>query len=436
MTSIVIKSTDSGAPTLTGQTGSLVTVLDKCLVVNHVFGTSDDVGFTDQSVEARSEGGTPFNLLLTNVTAARLYIGMPTTFSRAKFDLATVGVGGTYIWEYWNGSAWTTLTVTDGTSGFTADGTVTWTIPSLWATTAVNAVTQYWVRIRASVTPGTNPTVNFVTVGGWTRSHTAATNQAAWRQGTGSNGFIFRLVGDGTTQDRAVGYETLTTLGSTLAGDTATGRFPTDAQFSGGLYWTKSSTADATARPWVVAVSEKLFHLYTDHLSTNITATHCIFGDIKTFKTGDAYHTIHIAGATGTPGSTNRAADLVAVGAAVLTAHFMSRNYTQLGTSIIISKHSDAAKLGGISTPMGAGGLVFPNPIDGGLYLAQVYVHETSASIVRGELPGFWAPLHSRPLTHLDTFTGTGTLAGRTFMALNMYNSAQAFLETSDTWNV
>lgn len=72
------------------------------------------------------------------------------------------GVGGTMTWEYWNGTAWTTLSVTEsaaGCSDLTADGTVSWTIPTDWATTTSTLMTAsgdqetdqlYWVRMRVA----------------------------------------------------------------------------------------------------------------------------------------------------------------------------------------------------------------------------------------------------------------------------------------------
>jgi hypothetical protein len=424
VTLLVIKSTDSAAPALSGQAGKLLDVLDSCLIVNNVYTTADDSSFTDRNTEARLEGGTAFNLLPTPASGDRLYIGMPVKFARAKFDLATLGVGGTYVWEYWNGSAWTSLSVTDGTSGFTAAGTVTWTAPGSWATNAVNSVTQYWVRVRASANPSTTPTVNYLTVGGWTRAY-SGTNKAAYRQASGSNGFLLRVDDTGTTTARGVGYESMTDV------DTGAGPFPTSAQVSGGLYWAKSNTADATARPWIVACSEKLFHYQCNHNSASdgLTSQIHTFGDIKSYKSGDVFATIHIGALSATMASNNTMHLLATTGTS--NGHYMARTYTQLGTSIQCSKHTDSAKNG--SSNLGAGGVTYPHPVDGGLYLAPLWINE-SASVVRGELPGLWAPLHNKPLSHLDTFNGTGALAGKTFITLNMYSIAQAFLETSDTW--
>lgn len=57
----------------------------------------------------------------------------------------------TAVWQYWNGTAWTTLTTsTDTTTGGTATGSVTWTAPGDWAANSFNgsgSTARKWVRI-------------------------------------------------------------------------------------------------------------------------------------------------------------------------------------------------------------------------------------------------------------------------------------------------
>src|SRR5712691_6573531 len=162
------RSTDSGAKSIDGNVGSLTNVLDATLVIHSVFTTTDDATWTDNTTEARLNAGTAFKLFITPATTDRAYFGMQVPFTRLKFDFGTLGLTATYVFEYWNGSAWTTLTVTDGTSAFTANGAVTWTAPGSWATTAVNSTTLYWVRVRyTGSAPATNPLVNSVSYLGW-----------------------------------------------------------------------------------------------------------------------------------------------------------------------------------------------------------------------------------------------------------------------------
>jgi hypothetical protein len=265
---------------------------------------------------------------------------------------------------------------------------------------------------------------------GWAKAY-SGTNLAAYRPPAGGNRFYLMCDDSGTTNARGVGYETMSAI------STGTGDFPTAAQFSGGLYWNKSTTVDATARAWVIAATDRLLimHVSTAGTANATDGTMYVFGDIKSYKSGDAYATIHIAGNSASPTVSNTASSITSTTAAS-SGHYAARSYTQLGTSLQFGKHSDAAKAQGTTTAMGSDGLTYPNGPDGGLYLAPLWVHESAGPHLRGTIPGLWNPLHNKPLQHLDTFSGTGLLAGKTFLALKMYASAEAFLETSDTWDV
>jgi len=115
-------------------------------------------GYTDNTTEAGTEGGTEFSLMDT--ANDYLYFGEASTFAGAKFEWQTRGSNYTLVVEYWNGSAWTTMTANDNdldddTSNFESNGRITWTIPDDWATTTVNNQTKYWIRISTSTTPVT-----------------------------------------------------------------------------------------------------------------------------------------------------------------------------------------------------------------------------------------------------------------------------------------
>jgi len=90
-----------------------------------------------------------------------IYFGSDYKFSKIRINVSTAGVYSdiTIVWEYWNGSAWATLTVTDGTNGFQNSGTneVSFTPPGDWAKTTVNGVTMFWVRARATF--GASPSI-------------------------------------------------------------------------------------------------------------------------------------------------------------------------------------------------------------------------------------------------------------------------------------
>jgi len=63
-----------------------------------------------------------------------LYVGSLYKFSGILVDISSAASATIDpTWEYYNGSAWGTLTVTDNTSGFTKDGMITFTAPGDWA---------------------------------------------------------------------------------------------------------------------------------------------------------------------------------------------------------------------------------------------------------------------------------------------------------------
>lgn len=257
---------------------------------------------------------------------------------------------------------------------------------------------------------------------GWTKPYTG-TNLAVFRMPTGTNQHYLRVGDATTTYATARAYETMTDV------NTGTGDFPTVAQMANGVYMVKSVSADTVSRNWVLACNGPIFYLFVDYINTAVNGNVTCFGQLNSYKVGDAYGTI-IVGNTSTTYTTH-VFQILSASSATATAHYLARTYTQLGTSIACGKGADASKAN--QATMGATGLTYPQPVDGGLWVAPISVHE-SALAVRGALPGVWSPLHARPLNHLDTFSGTGSAAGKTFIALNVYSGGQVLFETSNTW--
>jgi len=108
----------------------------------------DGSAFVDNSVEADSEGGTPFDALVDADDV--LYLGKNSKFKEAYLDLAVNGSYTGLAWEYWNGSAWSTLSVSGAGANLDADGPITFTPPVDWAKTTVNGQNLYWIRASAT----------------------------------------------------------------------------------------------------------------------------------------------------------------------------------------------------------------------------------------------------------------------------------------------
>lgn len=159
---------------------------------------SDSGGvFTDQTAASNNAAANDMNPLGAVALNDASYFGLSNPFDLIAFQIGTQGSWtGSVTWEYWNGSLWSPVSgLIDNTTGFTeAPGTynVSWTMPTDWEKTTVNAVgPYYYVRVRVSAftavvvvplgtqswlngnntTPGTStPTIN------WHTTSTVAAN--------------------------------------------------------------------------------------------------------------------------------------------------------------------------------------------------------------------------------------------------------------------
>lgn len=367
----VYKSSMPGAPVMSGTVGALIGVLDACLVN----------GLASQAITSITRSG---NTATVTSTAAHLL---------TTGDL--VSITGAIQTDY-NVEAYVTVT---GASTFT------------------------YTVANSPATPATGLPVFRIAGAGWTKAF-SGTNLAAYRAPIGTtNGFYCRVDDSVALYSRIRGYETMTDV------STGTGLFPTDAQLSGGSYHVKSNAASGAGRSWVLITNGKIWYFLNYYLGTIAQGVNGIsFGDPTNYKTGDLYGTILFAD---TQTSTPAVFQAMVASITSQAGHFLARSYTQIGTSVAIGKSTDAAKTSSAAV-IGAAGMTYPVPADGGLYLAPVYWHEPGC--MRGVLPGIWAPCHARPLTDLDTFSGSGDLAGKTFLACNTVGTGQMFLETSNTW--
>ena len=118
--------------------------------------------FTDETTDINSETVNDVALPPIQITSVgdAIYFGVVVKIEDLiKLNVGTAGnySGVTLQWEYWNGTAWTVLSVTDGTSFFTVAGTnnISFTAPSDWVTTTVNGYSAYWIRcvVTALATP-------------------------------------------------------------------------------------------------------------------------------------------------------------------------------------------------------------------------------------------------------------------------------------------
>ncbi len=289
---------------------------------------------------------------------------------------------------------------------------------------------------------------------GWTKPYTA-TNRAVFRQG-GGNQFYLWVNDDATThpvtaKDATLrGWEVLGSIPSEIVDGTHTGPFPdlTQRSSTAPIAMRKSATADATTRSWIVVADDRTVYVF---IATGDVAggRYCafMFGDFYSLLSGDGYRTALIGRTT--DASTYAAADdMLAVSSAAgsfagLASHYFARGYTGTGGSINCAKQTDTGLLStGAPVTLGAGVMAYPNPTDGGIVISRVFIQEPTTGGVnsrRGWMRGFWAFGHAiANVVDGDTFTGTGDLAGRTFLVIKSSNGANLGLyviETSNTWD-
>lgn len=139
---------------------------------------------TDYSIEAQDASTGTSVVMGTLDTVANgdwVLVGSHIPFGGFYVDVDSVNsvASVTVTISYWNGSAWTDTSDSDGTSAAThlaKDGAVTWTPSSLWIPSALSSIYQnitfdayykdipmYWVRWEVNLAVGTAVTLDSVT---------------------------------------------------------------------------------------------------------------------------------------------------------------------------------------------------------------------------------------------------------------------------------
>lgn len=407
MTTRLYRSTDTGAPVLSGSAGTLITVLD-ALLIN---------GYNSQTVTSITRSGSTATV---NKTAHGFVAGQRVVHSGATQP------------EYNIEAA---ITIVDANN-------YTYTVAGTPATPATGTITAA------------------VAAAGWTKPFSGV-NKAVYRMvTTGNTGFYVNIQDNGpgaggAREARLWGYEVAT------AQDTGTGQFPTTSQASTGLFLRKSATADTTARAWWCVADGSVFYFFSDTGDfTAPTYSLCFgFGDFYSYKPSDAY-SCWVAGRSSENNAGGNVDNMCTITcsvssssflATVQTGNYVARTWTGVGSAVQIGKHGTAAAaysaaggqnngpIGGSTTSNVRPAIAYPNSPDSACLMSPLWIHHDSA--IHGYMKGLWAPCHPQPFGHGDTFSGTGNMSGKSFLVLNIksydgsvYNG-QVFVETSDTWS-
>lgn len=161
-----------------------------------VYARLDDGGaFTNYDTAADNATANDVNLLpAAEGIDDAFYFGSDTKFAFVKIKIGTSGVGTAIAWEYYNGSAWVALTVTDNTLGFTAAPgiyDISFTPPTNWASTTVNAQAGWWIRARCTAASFT----------------TQPKADRIWMGGQDQFELIFDVLADGTETKLVIGTQ-------------------------------------------------------------------------------------------------------------------------------------------------------------------------------------------------------------------------------------
>ncbi len=375
---------DPGASALSGTAGSQLAIVKTCLVDGRGAGAVATLTVAAGIATANYSAGHPFA-----VGSAGLFAGATPVGLNGEKRILTVS----------------TTAVTYAAPGI-ADGAATGSITS---------------KLAAA---------------GWQQLY-AGTNLAALKPSVPeATGCVLRIDDTGTLNARVRAFEAMTDVSSGV------GLTPMESQVAGGLYWPKSSSANATARPWIVIADERGFYLATDPTGTGrYTLTYA--GDIASLKSGDAYGYL----LTGNQ-SDQAAASTVPDGCCGYSGRsarggaYLVRAHTAIGQAIAAQRlgaHHNGSTADVYAGTPGYSVGTYPNGPNNGLMTGALELH---AMGIRGTLPGLLHPVQDCGSAFATgaIVDGTDDLAGRRLMAIRTAPPAGAvvagtvFIDVTGPW--
>lgn len=269
-----------------------------------------------------------------------------------------------------------------------------------WRITSVTADTFSATATGISNVTGTGTITAKVAPAGWSKPF-SGTNLAAYKSvASGATGCVLRVDDTGASTARVVGYETMSDI------NTGVGPFPTAAQVSGGGYWRKSGS---TGLVWFLLATDKAFYFFNE-VRSDALLNHSIkfFGDFSSERLADAYacalqadavdtlDTAYIWSQIGTTGFTS-----------VNYSHlYVPRSFTQLGSGIeLVTNHC-----GGQASGVPASVVPYPSGASNGVVLLPISAREATSYTYRClAWPGVYGTPQASPVTPLDVLRGVGS---------------------------
>ncbi|MBR7793775.1 hypothetical protein KDM87_14340 [Undibacterium sp. FT147W] len=274
---------------------------------------------------------------------------------------------------------------------------------------------------------------------GWSKIFSDVNLAAFKSANVEATGMILRVDDTNAKFARVVGYEVMTDV------NTGTNKFPTETQQAGGLYWTKSSTADSAPRIWSLFADSKTIIFNRYPIGNMLTHSELsTFGDLVAAKSGDAFSSVISGSASDASSGNIPALSNNFYSDPSPAAVYAARSYTGLGTSqqLLRSFQTLTTALTSFYSGNVTDGVPFPNAVDNGLYMTNFNLCEVANKSFRGIYPGMYAVPQNAggaAFSHLDKVPTVGNLAGRIAKAIPHYNTTYntagvVFIEITGPW--
>jgi hypothetical protein len=371
-----------GAPILSGQVNGMIPVLDACLVNGFGLKTADSL------------------TILANVATINIATGHSAEVGSVIFVAGATPVA-------LNGEQKVTA-ITGASLSFATAG--------LADQTATGAITY---KIASA---------------GWLKAFAGA-NLAAYKAADPlSAGYVLRVDDTNTFFAKVMAYESMSDVTNGV------NPFPAASQKATGLWWSKSNAADATTRPWIIAVDSRFMYFMRDNMNQNGWEM-TVFGDLLPVKVGDNFATI----------ITGQGSNVAQSAVVVLNQYwyttttttdelYLARSYTGLGTSMRAYRQFPCIFNSNVTYASGqVSSSPYPNGPDGGLYLTQHYVLENPSAHFRAVSPGFFCVPQTVPVgafASRDILTGQAAAPGKVLKAILQVPNQPGvcFLDTTGPW--
>lgn len=322
----------TGAPSLTGTTGSMIALLDAVLINGFNLKTLDSLTVSNNVATCTVNAGHNFKAGDGRIITIAGCTGSWTGLNAEQTVLSVVSA-----------SQFTFLA--PGISNGTATGTIT-----------------------AKVSPV-----------GWTAPYSGTNLKAYKSSSVSGSGCLLRVDDTDAYAARVIGCETMTDI------NTWSAKFPTEAQLAGGLWWLKQYARTSSVN-WLVVADSQMIHLTLN--STWYPAMYGVFtfGDFVPYSSNDVYKCM-ISGDV-----SYRQVPCTACGSVYIRnnqeGQYIERSYTGSGTSVTSSRTWLTTTTGyntGYAYPSESGSMALVSPVA----LLQ------GTNIFRGNIPGIFYSIQS-----------------------------------------